>query len=67
VHEWSEVAARADTVLEVSQIAQWAHQLSPDVTVLRVQDAIHDVFLSRKDVRQAALDSVGRWLGYALP
>jgi alpha-beta hydrolase superfamily lysophospholipase len=63
---WSEDAARVDTVLDVKQIAKWSHQLGPDVTVVRVEDAIHDVFCSRKDVRDLAFGRVQRWLDYAL-
>ena len=64
---WSEEAARTDTVLDVKQIAKWSHLLSRDVTVVRVPDAIHDVFCSRKDVREEAFAHVERWLAYALP
>ena len=63
---WSPDADRTDTVLDVKQIAKWSHQLGRDVTLVRVHDAIHDVFCSRLDVRQAAFDSVERWLPYAL-
>jgi alpha-beta hydrolase superfamily lysophospholipase len=63
---WSEEAASSDTVLDVRQIAKWSHQLGPDVTVVRVEGAIHDVFSSRKDVRDVAFGHVERWLGYAL-
>ncbi len=63
---WTDEAASADTVLDVKQIAKWSHQLGPDVTVVRVEGAIHDVFSSRKDVRDVAFGHVERWLGYAL-
>lgn len=63
---WSEDAARVDTVLDVKQIAKWSHQLGSDVTVVRVEDAIHDVFCSRKDVREVAFGRVQRWLDYAV-
>jgi alpha-beta hydrolase superfamily lysophospholipase len=65
--EWTDAAATADTVLDVKQIAKWSHQLGPNVTVLRVEGAIHDVLCSRKEVREAAFAAIGRWLGYALP
>jgi alpha-beta hydrolase superfamily lysophospholipase len=63
--EWSEEAAAADTVLDVRQIAKWSHQLGPDVTIVRVQGAIHDVLSSRKDVRANAYAAIARWLPYA--
>jgi alpha-beta hydrolase superfamily lysophospholipase len=63
--EWSEAAATADTVLDVKQIAKWSHQLGPDVTIIRVEGAIHDVLCSRKDVRDYAFAAIDRWLSYA--
>jgi len=63
---WSPEAARTDTELDVKQIAKWSHQLSRDVTVVRVENAIHDVFCSREEVREVAFASVERWLPYAL-
>ena len=63
---WSEQAHTADTVLDVRQIAKWSHQLGPRVTVVRVQDALHDVLCSRKDVRELAFGEISRWLAYTL-
>ena len=65
--QWCEEAAAADTVLDVKQIARWSHQLGPDVTIVRVEGAIHDVLCSRKDVRDYAFAVIDRWLCYALP
>jgi alpha-beta hydrolase superfamily lysophospholipase len=67
LEQWADDAMRTDTVLDVGQIAKWSHRLGPDVTVVRVEDAIHDVFLSAGEVRQVAFDRVARWLSYALP
>jgi alpha-beta hydrolase superfamily lysophospholipase len=64
---WSEGATRADTVLDVKQIAKWSHQLGPHVTVVRVDGAIHDVLCSRKDVRERAFGEISRWFDYVLP
>jgi alpha-beta hydrolase superfamily lysophospholipase len=66
VQKWCDEAACADTVLDVKQIAKWSHQLGLHVTVIRLADALHDVFLSRKDVRDTAFAHVKRWLGYAV-
>ena len=56
-----------DTVLDVKQIARWSHQLGDDVTIVRIPGAMHDVFLSRKEVREEAFTHTDRWLDYALP
>ena len=56
-------SAGADTVLDTEQIARWAPWLGREVTVLRCDGALHDVYLSPEPVRTAALDSTIRWLG----
>jgi alpha-beta hydrolase superfamily lysophospholipase len=61
-----EDAHDVDTVLDVNQIARWSHRLSDDVTVVRIAGAMHDVFLSRKEVREEAFLRTEKWLGYAL-
>lgn len=63
---WTEEAARADTVLDVERIARWSPRLGTDVTLVRVDGAVHDVFLSARPVREVAYDHVERWLDYAL-
>lgn len=63
---YTEESLTVDTVLDVRQIAKWSHQLGNDVTIVRVSDAMHDVFLSRKDVREEAFSRTRRWLEYAL-
>lgn len=62
---WTPEMMRSDVVLVVQDIAQRALGLGPTVTVSRVEDALHDVFLSRPPVRQAAYAAVERWMrGY---
>jgi alpha-beta hydrolase superfamily lysophospholipase len=63
---YTEESLTVDTVLDVRQITKWSHQLGDDVTIARVPDAMHDVFLSRKDVREEAFSRTRRWLEYAL-
>lgn len=59
---WSEQVDTADAVLDVRQIARWAGCLGDAVTSLPIQDARHDVFLSRKEPREAAYRAVDTWL-----
>ena len=61
-----EEAQSVDTVLDVKQIARWSYQLGPEVTVSRIPGAMHDVYLSRKEVREDAFARTERWLTYAL-
>jgi len=67
VREWDEVASRADIVLDVEQIARWAHRLGSHVTLARLDGAMHDVYLSRRAVRERAYEVTLRWLGEVLP
>lgn len=52
----------ADTLLDVEQIHKWAPQVASQVTAIRVYGAIHDVFLSRKPIRQQAFAMCAAWL-----
>ena len=54
--------ARADTVLDVRQIARWAGCLGSETTIVPIPDARHDVFLSLPEVRKQAYDRLGTWL-----
>lgn len=63
---YTEETHSVDIVLDVRQIAKWSHQLGDDVSIVRVPGAIHDVFLSRKEVREEAFARTARWLDYAL-
>lgn len=63
---YSEEAHSVDTVLDVNQIAKWSYRLGGDVTLFRVPGAMHDVFLSRKEVREEAFSHTAKWLDYAL-
>lgn len=59
---WSEELTEADTVLVVEDIARRALKLGPSVTVERIDGALHDVFLSRKDARDDAYRRLDRWV-----
>ena len=51
-----------DTVLDTGQIQRWAPHLGPDVTVHPVDNALHDVFLSRPGPLSEALATTIGWL-----
>lgn len=55
-------AAAADTVLDVKQIARWSGCLGNHTWVVPIEDALHDVFLSRQSVRDEAYTVVDAWL-----
>lgn len=64
---YTEASDRADTVLDVRQIARWSGCLGGPTTVVPVTDARHDVFLSLPSVREAAYDALDGWLARTLP
>jgi alpha-beta hydrolase superfamily lysophospholipase len=64
--EWCDDVTCSDVVLDVRQIARWAHALGPHVTVARVDRAIHDVLASPAEVRKEAYAEVQRWLAVYL-
>jgi alpha-beta hydrolase superfamily lysophospholipase len=62
---WREEMRRADAVLDVHVIAVRALSLGSSVTVERIDGALHDVFLSRAEVRADAYRRLERWIrGY---
>ncbi|BDH56919.1 alpha/beta hydrolase [Tsukamurella sp. PLM1] len=60
--EWSEEAGRADVVLDTRQIAKWSGALGNRLTVIPVENAKHDVFLSERTARDTAYAELGAWL-----
>ncbi|NUS49843.1 MAG: alpha/beta hydrolase, partial [Nocardioidaceae bacterium] len=54
--------ASTDIELDVEQIRRWAHKHTDHVTLVRVPGALHDVTMTRKEVRESAFDEISRWL-----
>ncbi|WP_182349113.1 alpha/beta hydrolase [Tomitella gaofuii] len=57
----------ADTVLDVDQIARWSGCLGRQNTVVPIDGALHDVFLSAPGVRAHAFRVLDRWADAVLP
>ncbi|MCC9176905.1 alpha/beta hydrolase [Arthrobacter sp. zg-Y750] len=60
---WSEDAERSDVALDVNVVAHRALSLGPSVSVVRIANAMHDVFLSAPVVRAQAYNAITRWSG----
>ena len=60
--KWNEGLKVADTVLDVEQIVRRATRLGRHVTIVRVDQGLHDLMLSGPAVRKQALDDMSRWL-----
>lgn len=58
---WSDALTRADTVLFVEDVAVEALRLGPTVTLERIDGALHDVFLSRREARADAYRRLARF------
>ena len=64
--KWEEDYMRCDCLLDVDLLEKWAPKLGPDVTTVTVEDGMHDVFLSRKDVRDFAYRTMFEFLDDAV-
>jgi len=58
---WDDGMARADVALNVDVVAHRALSLGREVTVRRLEGALHDVVLSVPEVREQAYDAIERW------
>jgi alpha-beta hydrolase superfamily lysophospholipase len=59
---WSPAMREADTAIDVEGVARASLRLGSTVTIVRVRDALHDVFLSPRPIREHAFADVARWL-----
>lgn len=60
--EWSAELMRADAVIDVEETSRRALGLGRRTAVFRYPGALHDVFLSRRTIRQQAYRDVAIWL-----
>lgn len=61
-NEWNEEFTRGDAVLSVDDIHRYAPNIGEDVTVVVIKDGLHDLVLSRADVREQVYRTIFRWL-----
>src|SRR5690606_23330185 len=59
---WNDGLRASDTVLAVDDIAEAALKIGPSVTIERIDGALHDVFLSRREPRNVAYFRLERWV-----
>lgn len=64
---WDDVLMRSDSVLDAHLIARWAPAVGPHVTVVRIQDGMHDLVLSAPPVRARAYAELERWMAAYVP
>ncbi|CEA09486.1 Alpha/beta hydrolase family protein [Arthrobacter saudimassiliensis] len=65
---WSPEVRTSDVALDVNVVAHRALSLGNTVSIIRIPDAMHDVFLSLPPVRADAYAAISRWgTGYLPP
>ena len=60
--KWSPEVLGMDMVLNVEDIKETGKKLGKKVTFIPVENAIHDIFLSKKEVREKAFNEMINWL-----
>lgn len=64
---WDDAFLENDIVLDVVHMKRYGPRLGRDVTLHEVSHGMHDLFLSRPDVRAHAIDATLSWLDARFP
>ena len=59
---WEERIKNSDIILDVIKIKKKAKQIGNNITFIEINKAMHDIFLSKKDVRTHAFGEMLNWL-----
>ncbi len=59
---WRDAFFSVDAVLDVAHMKRYGPCLGPDVTLTEIAGGMHDLYLSRPEVRAAALEATFAWL-----
>ncbi|HBX67041.1 MAG: alpha/beta hydrolase [Balneola sp.] len=59
---WDDEILKTDMVLNVEHMKYYGKELGPKVDLVEIPHAIHDIFLSTKEVRELAFEEVFNWL-----
>ena len=60
--EWTPNHQQTDAVLDVADIEKYGKGLGTNVTEVQVKDGLHDLILSRKDVRDFVYQTIFSWM-----
>lgn len=63
---WDEAYTHCDGVLDVELIREMSSKLGPNVTDVEIAGGMHDLFLSKKPVRDAAYDAAFKFIDESL-
>lgn len=59
---WNEKFNVSDAVLNVKEIEKYAQKIQGKVTIMSIQNGMHDLVLSQKQVRQSVYNQLLEWL-----
>ena len=62
INVYTKEAQTSDIVLNIEDIQTIGAELGEDVTLISIKDALHDIFLSKADVRENAFFEMFKWL-----
>jgi alpha-beta hydrolase superfamily lysophospholipase len=66
--EWTDDLYRGDAVLDTEALARWSTRLGGHVTCLRIDGGMHDLLLSKPEVRKRVYAELARWMdAYSFP
>ena len=65
--KWHDIATKSDVILDVKDMIKYGQKMQGDVRLCAIKDALHDVVLSRADVRAEAYSRLFTWLGQKMP
>lgn len=60
--KWEKELLESDTVLNVLDIKLISKKLVGNITILEIERSLHDIFLSKKEVRDHAITQMIKWL-----
>ena len=60
--KWDDIIKTSDGVLDVEHIKKYADGIGNNITKVEIKDGIHDLILSKKDIRDNAYSSIKQWL-----
>ena len=59
---WSEKFKEGDAILNHHHIRKYAQKIKGDITIIEIEHGMHDLFLSKKPIRDKAYQKVFEWL-----
>ena len=60
--KWDDIIYESDIVLNIAHMKKYGNRLGRKVDYVEVKGGIHDIFLSRMEVRNSAVDKMFMWI-----